>query len=355
MRIRRIGVLLKKEFVYGSKSYFFLFAVVAPLSATLIFNLIFSSSLSSKPKMGIFDQGHSQIVASLKQLPSINLKEYPSAAVLQEAVKDGNRDVGIVIPEDLDTRIKIGESAKVITYIWGESLLKNRAIINAAIKHQVRSLSGEKAPSSMDIIPVSLGDKDTVPLKDRFLPVIVLMAIFIAGFAIPSTSLAEEKQKRTIEGLLTTPTTQNELFVSKGLVGIIVSMVMGILILILNQAFNSHWILVIFIMLLGAIMATSFGLMLGAFAKDISSVYSAIEGLNIFVYAPGIFILFPQIPQWIGKIFPSYYVMSPIMDLTQKGSSWAAVKGDIFILMGITAALSVIVGTIAVKKRQQAT
>ena len=40
MRIRRIGVLLKKEFVFGSKSYFFIFAVAAPLAATLMFNLI---------------------------------------------------------------------------------------------------------------------------------------------------------------------------------------------------------------------------------------------------------------------------------------------------------------------------
>jgi ABC-2 type transport system permease protein len=351
MRIRRIGVLLKKEFVYGSKSYFFIFAVVAPLSATLIFNLIFISTFSGKPKMGIFDRGHSQIMESLKQLPSINLKEYPSEIVLQETVKDGRRDVGIVLPKDLDSIIKKGESIEITTYIWGESLLKNRAIISAAFLYQLKKYSGEKTP--VDIIPVSLGDKNNVPLKDRFLPVIVLMAIFISGFAIPSTSLAEEKQKRTIGALLTTPVTQNELFVSKGLVGIIVSIVMGISILILNQAFNAHWFLVIFIMLLGAIMATCFGLMLGAFAKDISSVYSVIQGLNIFIYAPGILIFFPQMPQWIGKFFPTYYVMNPIIELTQKSGTWATVNRDIFALIGIIVILSAIVGTIAVKKKQQ--
>lgn len=354
MHIRRIGALLKKEFVYGSKSYFFIFAVAAPLIATLLFNLIFSSTFSGKPRMGIFDQGHSQIVGSLKELPSIDLREYQSETELQETVKKGGRDVGIVLPSGFDSNFKQEESMEITTYIWGESLLKNRAIINAALLHKVRNLAGSEAPASVEVIATALGDKDNVSLKDRLLPVIVLMAIFIAGFAVPSSSLAEEKQKKTIEALLSTPTTQNELFVSKGLVGIIVSMVMGNTILILNQAFNTHGALIILILFLGSIMATSFGLMLGAFSKDISSVYSAIEGLNVFVYAPGLFILFPQIPQWIGKFFPTYYVINPIMTLTQKDGSWAAVKGDLMVLIGITVALMGAVGTIASKKRQQA-
>lgn len=350
MSIRRIGVLLKKEFIYGSKSYFFIYALIAPIVATLLINLVFSSLFSGKPKMGVFDQGNSQIVKSLKHLESINLKVYTSEMELKDAVKTGRRDVGIVFLENFDSKIKKGELAKLTAYVWGESLLKNRAIVSSALLYQIRDVSGKTSP--VDIVPVSLGEKNSVPLKDRFFPSIILMAIFISGFAIPSTSLVEEKEKRTISAVLTTPVTQGDIFLSKGLTGVTISMVMGILILILNHAFNAQFALITLLLFLGAIMATCFGLILGAFMKEISSVYSAIQGLGIFVYAPGILYLFPQLPKWIGKLFPTYYVLNPIIEISRGGKSWATVYPDVLLLIGIIAVFVTIVGIIANKKRQ---
>jgi len=351
MSIRRIGVLLAKELKCSSKSYFFIFAVVAPLMATLFFNLIFGSLFSQKPKLGIHDHGHSQIVESLKRMESIKLKEYLSEIELKDAVGTGARDVGIVLRENFDSMIKKGELTKLTAYVWGESLLKNRAIVSAAILHQVRTISGMRAP--VDITPVSLGDKQSIPWEDRFLPAIVLMAIFISGFVIPSSSLVDEKQKRTIGAVLTTPTTQGDIFISKGLLGISISIVMGIAILVLNHAFNAQLGLLILLIALGAIMACCFGLLLGAFMSDLASLYSAIKGLNIILYGPGIVAMFPGIPQWIGKLFPTYYVMNPIMEITRKDGSWSTVKLDVFILIGILAVFVAIVGLVAHKTRQQ--
>jgi len=351
MRIRRIGVLLSKELIYGSKNFFFIFAIVGPIIFTLLVHLIFGSLFSHKPKLGIIDQGHSQVVESLKHMESINLKEYSSEKELKDAVETGARDVGIVLSEDFDFRIKKGESIKITAYVWGESLLKDRAIVGSAVLYQIRDVSGKKVP--VDITPVSLGDEENIPWEDRFLPLIVLMAIFMGGFLIPSTSLVDEKQKRTIGAVMTTPATQGDIFMSKGLMGIIVSIFMGIIILILNEAFSVQLGLVIFILFLGAILASCFGLILGAFIKDIASLYSAIKGLGIILYGPAIVSIFPQIPEWVGKIFPTYYVINPLMEITQNGGSWSTVHLDIFILIGIIAVFFAIVGVIAGKTRQQ--
>jgi len=351
MSIRRIGVLLKKELTYSSKSYFFIFSIVAPLIFTVLIKLVFGSLFSGKPKLGIHDHGNSQIVDSLKQMASINLKDYVSEIELKKAVETGARDLGIVLSEKFDMIIKKGESIKLTAYVWGESLLKNRAIITAALIYQMRDISGNRAP--VEIIPVSLGDEESIPWEDRFLSVLVLMAIFISGFTIPSSSLVGEKQKRTIEAVLTTPVTQIDVFISKGLMGLLVSIVMGIAILILNHAFNAQLGLIILLLFLGAIMACCFGLLIGAFMSNIASLYSAIKGLGIILYGPGIVAMFPGIPQWIGKLFPTYYVMNPIMEITQKGGNWSTVKLDVFILTGILAIFCVIVGVIAIKTKQQ--
>lgn len=341
MSIRRITALLYKELKYGSKSYFYIFAIVAPLSATLLLNLVFSSIFSEKSRLGIFNESNSQIVESLKNMGSMEIKEYSSEIELKDAVEAGSQDVGVVF-----------QGAKKITvYVWGESLLKNRIIAGSALINKIRDIFGNKAP--LDIITVSLGRKNKVPWKDRFLPAIVLMAIFVSGFAVPSSSLVDEKQKRTITALMATPVTQIDIFIAKGLLGIITSIVMGTLILILNQAFKAHLGLIIFILFLGAIMAACFGLILGAFMKEISSVYAAIEGLGVIIYAPGILALFPQAPKWIGKIFPTYYVINPIMEITREGGSWASVRADVFILIGIIAVFFMLVALIANKTKQQ--
>ena len=96
-------------------------------------------------------------------MESINLKEYSLEVDLKDAVETGARDLGVVLPENFDSMIKNGKLTKLTAYVWGESLLKNRAIISAALLYQMRDVSGKKA--LVDIIPVSLGDEKNIPWK----------------------------------------------------------------------------------------------------------------------------------------------------------------------------------------------
>ena len=44
-------------------------------------------------------------------------------------------------------------------------------------------------------------------------------------------------------------------------------------------------------------------------------------------------IFFPQIPQWIGKFFPTYYFIHPILTITQDGATWADVWWEAVVLI----------------------
>ena len=125
MSIRRIAVLLSKEFKYSTKSYFFIFAVVAPFILTLLVNLVFSSLFFGKPKLGVYTANTSQLVESLKDVDSIHFKEYASEIELKNAVASGACDVGLFLKENFESELKNEELAELTTYIWGESLLKD--------------------------------------------------------------------------------------------------------------------------------------------------------------------------------------------------------------------------------------
>jgi ABC-2 type transport system permease protein len=351
MSLLRIRVLFGKELKYAFKSYFFIFAVIAPIALTLMVNLLFGSLFSGKPKLGIFDPGNSQFIESFSKLETFDLQLFYSEKELKNAVATGVLDMGILLSTGFDSIIQSGEKIQLSTYVWGQSLLKDRALIRSGFLYQAREKSNQEAP--IEIVMVSLGDEENVPWKDRFLPIIILMAIFISGFTIPAASLVEEKQRKTIGPILTTPVTQSEIFISKSAIGILISILMGTFTLYLNNAISTQFALTLFVLFLGAIMASCFGLLLGAFMSDMAALYSAIKGLGIVLYGPGIVVMFPQIPQWIGKIFPTYYIMNPILEINQRGGNWTSIKLDILILVGILMFLVALVGVVANMTKQQ--
>ena len=60
-----------------------------------------------------------------------------------------------------------------------------------------------------------------------------------------------------------------------------------------------------------------------------------------------------QIPAWVGKLFPTYYMINPLMEITRKRVEWAVISTDVYILMSINIVFIAIVGMIANKSKQQ--
>ena len=170
---------------------------------------------------------------------------------------------------------------------------------------------------------------------------------------VPATSLVDEKQKRTLSALAITPASLEEIFLSKGLVGVILSTIMGVLILILNQAFGAQTPLLVGMLVLGAVMAATFGIMLGVFAKDVTSLFATTKAIGILLFAPAFVYLFPGIPQWIGRIFPTYYIVQPVVEISQQGGTWSDIALEAFILIGLILVMIGIVGILARRTAQR--
>ena len=350
MSLKRVGILLGKELWQGPKSFMFIWVIVLPIVLSLVLSLIFGALFSEKPKLGVLDEGSSQLVTMAEQLTSVVTKEYGSVSEIKQAVESGAVDIGMVIPSDFDSSVMQGEETELTTYIWGESLAKNRTILGATITNLVRELAGQEAP--VEIETITLGDEVSIPWNDRLLPLIVLMAVFLGGLFLPATSVINEKEKKTLEALVVTPTTIGDIFVAKGLLGIILSLFMGMVILILNQAFGTEPALLILVLALGAIMAAEIGLICGALLKDITTLFAIWKLGGILLFGPAIIYMFPQIPQWIGKLFPTYYLLQPIIEISQRGGGWPDIATNVFILVGLDLILVGVVVFILRRTRQ---
>jgi ABC-2 type transport system permease protein len=184
MNLKRIWTLVKTEVFHGPKDLVLVIAVVMPILLAFFFNLAFGNIFSDRPRLGIYDEGHSGLPAALASPESISLKIFNSEAALRGAAADGSIDMGIALPSDFDSTLSSG-SVRLKAYVWGESLAKNRALIPVVLADAVRQLSGTELP--VNIETVALGDESAVPWSDRVLPLTVLIAVFYGGMMIPAS------------------------------------------------------------------------------------------------------------------------------------------------------------------------
>jgi len=352
MSVKRTGILLGKELTQGYKSFFFGWAILGPIAISLVFSLLIGTIFSEQPKLGVYDEGSSQMIVLLEEAESVNIKHFVSGGELKQATENGSVDMGILLPAGFDNSIIGGQAVDISAYIWGESLAKSRLVIPAAIADATRQVAGQEVP--VNIESLTLGDEETIPWSDRILPFIVLIAIVMGGMIVPASSLIEEKQKKTLYAVIVSPASITDVFVSKGIMGVILSMVMGIIILLMNQVFGANPLLLLVIMLLGAILASMVGLLMGTFLKDLNSLTAFFKMIGILLYAPALVSLFPGIPQWIAKIFPTYYLIDPLMAVSQRGEGWSDIALNVFVLIGFLVAMVFILRYFMYKKVQYA-
>jgi ABC-2 type transport system permease protein len=171
------------------------------------------------------------------------------------------------------------------------------------------------------------------------MPFVVLMAIVLGGSAVPAASLVDEKQKRTLRALLITPTTPRDVLVAKGVMGFLLSVLMGLVTLGINRAFGAEPLLLVVLLALSALMAVAFGLLLGLLIKDMDTLFATIKGIGIFLYAPALLYLFPGVPDWVSYLFPTYYMVAPIVEIGQQGAGLGDVAVEVVVLAALCAAL----------------
>lgn len=340
MSFRRIGIIFKKELFQGPRGFIFIWAIIMPIVLSFVLAAVFGTLTSEKPRLGVFDTDNSQLASRLEQYESVTYRTYASEPDITDAVEKGIIDIGIIIPTGFDEAVKSNEQTELQAYIWGESQAKNRIIILVTIMNIIREETGQKPP--VEIETVLLGDEEEIPISVRVLPLLMLFAVFLGGVFIPATSLINEKVKRTMTALIVTPTSVFDVFAAKGILGFILSVAVGIIVLLVNDALGIHPLLLIMTLALGGLMAVGIGLILGALLKDVSTLFAVWKSSAILLMGPAVIYAFPEIPAWIGRLFPTYYMLEPLMNITQIGAGWADISTNILILIAIDIAIFII-------------
>ena len=318
----RILALFRREIQVGPRSPMLLWAVLVPVLLTVLVRGVFGSLFQPQPRLAVVDEGASVLTARLSQLDDIDVTILGSADELREKVEANDFDAGLVLQSGFDAAVQSGTQPELHLFISGESLASNRIIVEITALDLIRGIAGDQP--LVDVNVVSLGEEG-YDLVTRLLPMLMIYAVVIGGAFIPAMSLVQERETRTIDAVLTTPATMDELLAAKGMFGFVLAILTGVFTLFLNSAWGLHPMAMLTALVVAGVMMAEVGLILGSVAADSTMLFTLLKSAGLLIVFPVIFPIFPSLPQWIAWLGPTYYFLDPVFKIAIEGAGLAVV------------------------------
>lgn len=336
MRASNVWKVLRKDLALGPRSPIVLWAFVLPVVLTLLIRGVFGGLFESEPRLGIVDQGNSEVTAAALEIEGMKVTIYDDVDAMLADVEGNNLDAGLVLQDGFDAAVRSGEAPDLQLYIGGESLASDRIVIQVTALDLIRGVSGAAPPVNVDVVTIGEPGLD---LSLRMLPLVVMYAVAIAGAFVPAMSLVGEKESGTVNAVLVTPTTVHQFMAAKVLLGVVLATLTGVMALLLNSALGNEPAAVTLGIVVGAVMMAEIGVMLGAWARDANTMFTIFKGGAILLFYPVVFYIWPSLPTWIAQLSPTYYFLQPIFDLSVSGATFSAVWVELAIAVAICVAL----------------
>ena len=330
MNARCIAVLLGKELHHGLRNFIVLFAMLAPILLSLAVTLIFGRLASQTPRLGILSQDKSELLQLFQTQTGVEVLVFDNADQLRAAVERGRVAMGILVPAGFADAVQNNKPTSLTIWFWGEAPILDQAVLITTLAQQIQTLSGRPVPVQVE--PVVPGG-EVVAWSERLLPLLVLMAIVLGGTLIPAVSLMSEKEQRTLQALTITPASLRDVLAAKAGFAMIISSAMGGLMVGFQGGFAALTPSVILILVVDAAIAAVFGLVLATLTNTMNQLLTVIKGLGLVLYAPALIELVPPLPNWLARIFPTYYMVAPLQRLMLEGATIGANLGFVAILL----------------------
>ena len=320
-----------------------LWMILTPISLIfmIVLFLVLPDTLNESITLGIYP---SHLAESFSLLIDAGENEFQGLEVigfddedqLEAAVLDSSGEIsmGIALPVDFIESLMSGSGGTVSVYV-SESVPQEMRLALASgvreIAYAVQSIySGENPLSAL---PVTLPDLQSsilgedmagrqVPLRDRIRPILVIMILLIEALALAGL-VSVEIEHRTASALLVTPARVGDFLAAKCITGTILAVSQAFLFLLATGGYSFDWLLVSFLILLGAGMASAVGMLSGTGGRDFMGTMFLGTIFVIPLMIPALSIMFPGTPSVIIRLLPSYGLVKAMYGVLADGMGWS--------------------------------
>jgi len=297
--IESILILLKKDFIDGKRDWQIMIVILMPLLLSLVMGFSLSQDSISLPNVAILSKDKT----AEKLFPNILFKKRIMITDIKEGKKlleKGKVHGIIIIPENLIEKPNKKLELKVIL---DDSSISKSMILKTMVKKILENHFKISLP-----ITLTFEKYRGLSIKQKMLPMWILLGIFMIGLTILPKSISTEKENKTLDALLLTSVTERDFLFSKVLWGAILIFLNSIILLYLNEGVSGNWFYMISIILAGTLVSVTIGIFIALVSpsESVSSLLSTFI-LLIMIMSTSIGDLSDKAEKFICFL-PSYHV-----------------------------------------------
>lgn len=341
MNLGIVSAITRKDLVDAIRHRYLLTALVTPLFVALLFRVLLPGVNSANVlTVVVHDAGGSGLVAELRKAPQIGVVEVATADAAAAEVEKRKAIGGLVVPSNFDADIAAGRQPELTVYLNNEKTVFEQAAFRRLVDQMVRSFARQPEPVRLTWIDI---DKKPNELRRRgtgldqlLLPLLLILTLGMTGAFVVPLLIVEEKEKRTLDFLLSSPASLKEIIAGKAVTGVAYTLLIAGLLLGINRHFIRNWSLTSLTIVLGMLFVVGVGLVLGSLLKNTMQVNTWASFVLIVLLGPS----FPSlgITAWFDKamrLIPTYY-LTEALKLSMAGTVTSQLWIHLAVLSGCT-------------------
>ena len=341
MNLGVISAITRKDVVDAIRNRYLLTALITPLFVAVLFRVLLPGvNNSSIMTVVAHDSGNSAMTAELRKNPQISVVDSASAEATESEVEKRKAIGGLVVPVNFDADVSAGKQPELTIYVNNNKSVFEQAAFRRILNEQVRALVKEPEPARLVWVDV---DKETSEQNPRglgvermMLPLLLILTLGMIGAMVVPLLLVEEKEKRTLDFLLSSPASLKEIVAGKALTGMAYTVLIAGLLLFVNRQFVGNWLLMALTILLGLLFVVAVGLFLGSLLNNTMQVNTWASSVLILLMAPS----FPSLGltamlDTAMRFIPTYYLTEAIK-LSLAGNASPRIWGHLAVVLGCT-------------------
>lgn len=341
MNFGAITAITRKDVIDAIRNRYLLTALLTPLFVALLFRLLLPGvNNKSVLTLVVHDSGSSAMIAELRKTPLIKVVDSPSAEATESEVPKRKAIGGLVVPVNFDADATAGKQPELKVYVNNKKTVFEQAALRRLLDQQVRALVKQPDPARMAWIDVgkesSAQSGGGLTLDQMLLPLLLILTLGMIGAMVIPLLLVEEKEKRTLDFLLSSPASLREIVAGKALTGIAYTVLIAGLLLLLNRHLIANWPLMALSIVLGMVFVVAVGLFMGSLLNNTMQVNTWAGTVLIVLMAPS----FPSfgLPAAVDtamRFVPTYY-LTKALELSMEGNAPSRIWGHLAVVLACT-------------------
>jgi ABC-2 type transport system permease protein len=255
----------------------------------------------------------------------LEISVHRSAADLERAVADEEAAAGLDFPPGFLEDVTAGRPTTVRVLLAGEAPEGLRPMLEGAVREIAFAIAGDEPPVVLpDLREMILGvDRSDAPLslRDQLRPLLIFVVLLMEMFALASL-VAIELAQRTITAVLVTPARVGDVLAAKTALGTAMAFGQALLIALVTGTLSHAPGVILLALLLGAVLATGFGLLAGATGGDFVTIVFVSVLFFVPLAIPAFAVLFPGTPALWIRLLPTYGLVEVLVGTTAYGEGW---------------------------------